>query len=426
MKDLASLPGWDGVPILTAIAECPVYSAAGELVDRPGYHAGARLWYQPTAGLNIPPVPLRPTRQQIVDATALLLNDLFADFPFRDEASRAHALAALVLPFVRQMIDGPTPLHLFDAPVEGTGKGLLASCATIVATGREAAPMTEAGNDEEWRKRITATLAEGPTFVLLDNLSRILDTGALASVLTSTVWKDRLLGISKNATLPNLAVWMATANNARLSRELLRRTVWCRLDAQVDAPWERSGFRHPNLRQWARENRGRLIAAVLVLCQAWVAAGRPKGKESLGSFESWAQVLGGILEVAGVPGLLANARDFRETVTDRDSEWRSFVTVWWETHQGGSVGADQLYALATTQKLLDSVLGDKSERSQRTRLGHQLSRVVDRVYGGWRIERAGKDNSNRQIYKLVPIRAIGTPTTAATPGAEDEDAEWQR
>lgn len=36
-------------------------------------------------------------------------------------------------PFVRDLIDGPTPLHLIEAPVAGTGKGLLASIAMLPA-----------------------------------------------------------------------------------------------------------------------------------------------------------------------------------------------------------------------------------------------------------------------------------------------------
>src|SRR5262249_32643245 len=156
-----------------------------------------------------------------------------------------------------------------------------------------------------------AILAEGATFILLDNLSRTLDSGALASALTTRTWKDRILGVSKMAALPNTAVWLASGNNTVLSRELIRRTLWCRLDARVDVPSEREGFRHPHLVRWAKQHRGELVWGALTLCQAWVAAGRPAGEQTLGMFESWAEVLGGILQVAGVPGLLANAREFR-------------------------------------------------------------------------------------------------------------------
>jgi hypothetical protein len=417
VKDLASLPAWDGVPRLQAVVESPVFTCAGALVLAPGFHPAAQLWYQPAGGLVVPPVPPTPTAAEVEQARELLLVELLGDFPFEDDASRAHALAALLLPFVRQLIDGPTPLHLLDAPVEGTGKTLLASCISEVSTGRPIEAIAEAGDDEEWRKRITAVLIEGPTLVLLDNLNRVLDSGALAAVLTSRVWKDRILGVSKTVRVPNLAVWLASGNNTRLSRELVRRTVWCRLDSRTDAPWERTQFRHKNLQKWAKEQRGRLVWAALVLCQAWLAAGRPPGQQTLGMFEGWAETMGGILDVAGAPGLLANARKFRQEAADKGSEWRAFVAAWWARYGGEPVGVKELFQLVSQEQLLDAVLGDKGEASQRTRLGRALGKCRGRVIGDYRIRAEEEDHSHRQRYQLEPTAA--TVAGAAEQGSFD-------
>jgi hypothetical protein len=401
-KDVAGLPGWGGIPHLEAVIECPAYSRGGVLIDRPGYHAGACLWYHPAAGLKVPPVPPVPPTEDVDRAKALLLVELYGDFPFEDDASRAHALAALLLPFIRQMIDGPTPLHLLDAPVEGTGKTLLANCMGVVVTGRDVESIAEGRDDEEWRKRITSILAEGPTFILLDNINRTLDSGALASALTARTWKDRILGSTKTISLPNAAVWLASGNNTKMSRELIRRTVWCRLDSRTDAPWERSDFRHANLFTWTKENRGQLVWAALVLCQAWVAAGRPKGKEVLGMYESWAETMGGILQVIGVPGLLTNADKFRKASGDMSNEWRSFVVSWWQKFADNPVGVRELFLLAAGEQMLDSVLGDKGERSQRTRLGRALGKMRERVIGDLCIKDCGEDHSATQKYRLEP------------------------
>jgi hypothetical protein len=400
VKDLTALPGWDGIPLIEAVVEVPVFTRLGTLIQTPGFHPDARLWYQEAAGLDLPLIELKPTADAIAQARELLLVELLGDFPFQDDASKAHALAALLLPFVRLMVDGPTPLHLLDAPVEGTGKTLLATVIALVSTGREPEAIAEADDDEEWRKRITALLSEAPVFILLDNLNRVLDSGALASVLTTRLWRDRILGVSKTATLPNTSVWLASGNNTRLSRELIRRTLWCRLDAKVDAPWERKEFRHPNLITWAKAQRGPLVAAALTLVQAWLAAGRPLGQQMLGMFESWAETMGGILDVAGVPGLLSNARQFRTTHADKLSEWRAFVMCWWQAYGEQTVGVQELFRLATEQSLLDSVLGDKGEKSQRTRLGLAMGKATDRVFGEYRIERADEDHKGRQQYRL--------------------------
>jgi hypothetical protein len=99
-----------------------------------------------------------------------LLDDVFCDFPFKDAASRSHVFAALLLPFVRELIDGPTPLHLFDAPTPGTGKGLLMNVLSLIHTGRGAAMISAPSDDDEWRKRITAMLFRGQKQIVLDNL----------------------------------------------------------------------------------------------------------------------------------------------------------------------------------------------------------------------------------------------------------------
>jgi putative DNA primase/helicase len=423
VRDLASLAGWPDIPPLRAVVESPVFAADGTLVDAPGYCPTARLWYSPAADLVVPAVPENPTAADVTRARDLLVVDLLGDFPFADDASRAHALAALLLPFVRPLIDGPTPLHLLDAPVEGTGKTLLASAIAVVSTGRDAEAVAEADSDEEWRKRITAVLAEGPTFVLLDNINRVLDSGALASALTTRTWKDRILGVSKTARLPVTCTWVASGNNTRLSRELIRRTLFCRLDAKTDTPWLREEFRHADLLAWAKANRGDLVWAALTLVRAWLAAGRPPGKARLGMYEAWAATVGGILDVAGVPGLLANAKAFRAARADQVGEWRAFIAAWWAKFGGRAVGVHDLFDLVKAEALLDSVVGDKGERSQRTRLGVELGRAADRVFGAYRVTRAGTDHKDRQLYQVVEVAPPG-PAAPPAPAAPPDEAEW--
>jgi len=62
---------------------------------------------QPSIGNH----PDEPTAEDITAARALLIDDLLVDFPFVDDSDRAHAIAAIILPFIRRMIDGPTPMH---------------------------------------------------------------------------------------------------------------------------------------------------------------------------------------------------------------------------------------------------------------------------------------------------------------------------
>jgi hypothetical protein len=69
--------------------------------------------------------------------------------------------------------------------------------------------------------------------------------------------------------------------------------------------------------------------ACLTLCQAWIAEGRPRGTRSIGSYESWAQVIGGVLEVAGITDFLGNLEQMMEASDTEGAAWSGFVRAWW-------------------------------------------------------------------------------------------------
>ncbi len=387
------------LPVIARLVEAPVFGADGSLRTQPGYHEGSRTYY-----CNQDMVIDRPDPDRLEEAKALLLDELLVDFPFVSESERAHAVAAILCPFVREMIDGPVPLHLIEAPSPGTGKSLLADAISIPATGRPAAVMTEGRDEDEWRKRITSILIAAPTYVLIDNVRRKLDSASLSAALTSTVWQDRILGRSELTKLPAKAVWLATGNNPALTTEIARRTVRIRLDAKMARPWRRGGFRHEDLRTWAKENRGRLVWAALTLVQAWIESGRPDGKERLGQYEAWARVVGGILDVCRIPGFLGNVEELYERADEETQEWEEFVAAWWERFKDRAVLVKELYDVAADQELLLSVRGDKSEQSQKIRLGKALLRMVDRQFGELKIVRAGEDARMKQpLWRLVPV-----------------------
>ena len=95
-------------------------------------------------------------------ALNLITFELLGDFPFVGNAEEAHASALTLQPFVRELIQGPTPLYLLEKPTAGTGASLLVSATTMIATGRHPTMLTEGKDEDEWRKRITATLGTVP------------------------------------------------------------------------------------------------------------------------------------------------------------------------------------------------------------------------------------------------------------------------
>ena len=416
------------MPLFRGIIHAPIFAPSGLLVTQPGYQPETGYFLELGANRTIPEVPHQPEDAAVKKALGLFLDDLLVDFRFASDADKAHAFAVILLPFVRELIDGPTPLHMIESPTPGSGKGLLADVLTIPAVGRGPTVMTEGRDEDEWRKRITARLIEGPQFILIDNIRSGLDSAALSGALTAETWQDRVLGHSRTVALPVTCVWLATGNNPSLSMEMARRTPSIRLDTGMERPWERTGFKHKNLRRWAWQHRGELIWAALVLIQAWIAKGRPAGTKSLGSYESWSEVIGGILETVGVPGFLDNMARLYAAADSDTTAWGQFCQVWWNALKDQPVGADQLFTLATTNHLLLNVWGGHISHGARTRFGIALSKMRDRVVGEFCIQRAEPDSHTKAPrYQLQQVAGgaggSGGSGNHSKPGAQKNTAE---
>jgi hypothetical protein len=329
----------------------------------------------------MPTIPDTPTESDVKAATALI-KDVICDFPFDSEASGANAIAAMLTPIVRPMIDGLAPLAVFDKPQPGTGASLLADVIAFIATGQTAGMLGGQRKEEEWRKAITTILLYGRSVICFDNIDGVLDSTSLATVLTARVWRDRMLGRNEEVLLPNMSTWIANGNNIRLAGDLPRRAYRARLDAQLAQPWLRqpSEFKHPDLIRWVRQKRGDIIAAMLTVARSWVVAGKPKPNDlvSIGSYESFCEVLGGILDYIKVKGFLGNLQQMYSEMDVETPQWGNFLEAWQEVFgDSGVTVAEVVEKLKENEGFaaaLPDSLADKDADGYNRKLGTALAR----------------------------------------------------
>jgi hypothetical protein len=255
-------------------------------------------------------VSQNPTPAEVAAAKASLF-DLFSEFQFEDEASRQNNLACLITAAIRPLIDDVTPMAVYDKPVMGCGAGLLGDIIAIIATGRTAAMAHAPGrnNPEEWDKMIISLLREGRTLIIFDNCEGDIYNSALASVLTSRRYRSRLLKKNETAEYQNNASWIANGNNIQITHDLPRRCYWIRLTTDVARPYERTGWKIPNIRQHVMDHRYEYLTAILTIVKAWHVAGKPKPDDSLqimGGYEKWRDIIGGIMKSIGCTEFLKN------------------------------------------------------------------------------------------------------------------------
>jgi len=408
VRDCLNLGDWE-FPALLGISEAPVMRPDGTVLTKPGYDSSTKLYYLPSPHLVVPPIHENPSSNDLDVAIELVLEPV-ADFPFDGEASLANAIATMVTPVLRPLIDGPVPLALFDKPQQGTGASLLAEVISIIATGRAAAMMTAQKDDEGWRKAITSLLLKGQLVATIDNIEYDLSAPSLAAILTATTYQDRILGRSEMVQLPNRTTWLATGNNIRLRGDLPRRCIWIRMDARMARPWlrDRSRFKHPQLPEWVTENRGAILGAILTIARAWVAAGMPEAENvpPLGGYESYCRVIGGLLGHIRLTGFLGNLDTmYNETDTDTP-QWEGFLEMWQEAiGDSPATVAEVITCLNTNTDFKNSVpdsLAGRDGRDYSRRLGNALSRKNGvRFTNGLMISKAEKKKHSAIAWQVV-------------------------
>ncbi len=398
------------LPPLEAVVGCPVFAVDGELISVPGYHRAAKLYLYQPEGFHLPEVPMKPTPAEVAAAKSLIFDEWLGAVPFVGAADRAHAQAARLGPIVRRLIPGFTPFIVIVAPQAGSGKGLFANQVSIVITGEMCAVTTYTTDEDEMRKRITATLLRGHPLIVIDNVNDELNSAQLAAVATTEWWEDRQLGETRIVRVRNRAVVLITANNPVFSEEISRRSVPVRIDRKMDRPWQADGFKHTELCGWALENRPLLVHALVLLVRAWMAEGRPEFTgRVLGSFESWSRVIGGILLVAGVMGCLANTEDMYARADGRGREWREFIKAWWTDRGIKPAKVGELVNLVGRQGLLPSILKGKTFPARCSELGKALYSAREKRFDNLILEDQVDPHNKGASWKLIVVEVKATP-----------------
>jgi hypothetical protein len=399
---------WPGLAPLRGVIGAPVLRRDGTLLQRPGYDSATGLYL--ASKVALPPVPDRPTAEQVQTARDFVLNRFLRDFPWASPADRANYVALLVTPILRHFTRSLTPFALIDATMPASGKSILTGGPGMLY-GQRVIPW--AYTEEELRKSITAVLAEQVGVVVWDNLAEgtVIDSATLALLVTAGVWSDRQLGASRNIATVNDRLWMATGNNLQVGGDMASRTVRVHLDPNMPRPEQRdqSRFGIPHLDQWITSPANQLTVLwhLLVLVLDWTGNGAPRADTlSMRQFTPWAQALGGFLAHHGIEGFLANAADVR-AIDEDETRWHAFLACWHSLHGSQRMTAAELRNSGEPDRIgLDE--HDRWEGQFITthtgRLPNALSlgRLLTGQAGRWRgdyVIRTGKhERGNRNVF----------------------------
>lgn len=387
-----------GFRTVDQIVRSPVVTPAGDIVTAPGYCEAARVIIADCPEID----PLEG--QTAADALAWI-RDIVSDFPFEGGLGNAEAsnfIGAMLVPLLRPMIRGPVPLLLIEANRPGVGKSLLAQLIQVIyGLPAEVGPM--ATKEEAFASQLLSILIDARSVHVFDNVKHAVLSASLDMVLTSESYTDRILGKSKTLHCVVRQLWIMTSNNARLSQDMIRRSIRARLRFDGEKPEERTDVKRPDLLAWAARNRGAILSRLVLLARAWLDAGRPVyDVPRMGSFESFSEIVGSVMAHAGASSWLGNLATAKEAMAI-DDEWLPFLRSWYNGafHK---LNARGLIDICEREGVLSALLGDGSPSSRASRLAGALRARRDQVIHGYRVSVDVDEGTGHKYFTIELAR----------------------
>jgi RepB DNA-primase from phage plasmid len=313
-------------PHVAGVITTPTLRADGSLLSTEGYDPRSELYLTP--GVQLPPIPERPTREQALKALERLTG-LFREFSFSDRERKKRlnqsvTLSGLLTASIRGSL--PTaPVHLIRADTPGTGKSYLVDVIAVITIGTYCPVITASRSMEETEKRIGAVLLEGIPLVSLDNCTHDLGGELLCQLSERPVIRIRVLGQSAMPRCECHTMVFATGNNIGFLGDMIRRGLVCDLEALDERP-ELRKFETDALKT-ASVNRGDYLAAMFTIIRAYLAVGAPEVCGPLGSYPDWSRMVRSPLVWLGEPDPVLSM----DTVRAEDpvlADMREFFDLW--------------------------------------------------------------------------------------------------
>lgn len=449
------------VPRLRKVISAPMYTADAKLIRDEGFDPSG-YFYAP-AGLVVEAPPNRPTEEDVRKAT-VLLTDLFAEFEMdgvggvgsrefdqavlhnkggkamtikgresRVPPSFLSVVAVMLEQLVRPIIKGPVMPLLISKTDSRAGGGLLVDVIQMVVRGAKGTRPLDADEGER-RKAVLAALLRGTSIIAWDNIPPCaIDSPVLASLFTEGVFMDRGLGGNREYAIPIECSFILTGIRPKFTAELTNRFSLVELLPSCAEPGKRTGWRHANLDSYVAANRGAILGALLVLVQNWIAKGRPRARYApiVGRFESYTEVIGGILESANPHWITWLHNRDRLADVSRDETEGGWVELFaaWLSHMKGGIGsggamqAAELAALAETHQIdVDAgrVKGGEEYQYNVRSFGKALGRLIDRVFevedhGTLRLVQSRTKSDGKYPWYLERVQTRPQPAPVEAP-----------
>ena len=417
---LADSQHYDYLPVLEGVARQPYFRESdGELVTLSGYDSAAKIFGVFDAKLF--PIP-EPTPEAAREALELLF-DLLSEFHFVNETDKAAALSAIFTATTRQSF-GLAPAFHVKAAVFGSGKSYLCEVIGYFAGPDGTEKVSYPKTSEEATKVTLALLIKGPAGIEFDDMDTDwIPHGVINRMMTSPKITDRILGVSKTATVSTRTLILGSGNNVGPVRDLLRRVLTINIDARCANPAMLSYTKRPA--EMVKRNRGKYISAVLTIILAWRAAGSPReGAGNIASYGgAWSDYCRYPLTWLGLPDPVTSLLD--QIRHDPDAEALGNLMTAWLTEFGNAPTtvrrAVERAKADYSNDLMDAIREFPIEERgtiNNSKFGWFLKKNANRIVDGHYFQKATADG--RVAWQVLAMKSLDTTATGISHSGDSE------
>jgi hypothetical protein len=400
---------------LAGVTRQPYFDeTTGELIDQPGYHTGTQRFgvFDP-AQFDRPEPTLHAAREALG-----MLQEVLSEFRFVGDPDRAAALSAIFTAVTRPTLALAPAFHV-QAPVFGSGKTYLCELIGVFAGPARNAKVSYPKTSDEATKVMLSLLLTGPGAVEFDDMDTDwLPHGIMNRILTTDSVTDRILGVSKTATVSTRTLILGSGNNVGPVRDLRRRVLTIHMDPRCSTPALLAYKGQPVER--VRSDRGRYVAAVLTIIEAWRRAGSPRTAcGPIASFNgAWSDYCRYPLMWLGLPDPATSLLEQIQHDPEADA-LLNLMKAWRAAF--GFTPTTVRTAVAKRHEhpeLIDAIrelpIEDRGEVN-RNKLGWHLKRNANRIVQGLEFQRA--EANGRVAWKVVGVESQPQDQSAAIPDA---------
>jgi hypothetical protein len=287
------------LPKVTAIATMPMVLPDGTILSGRGLDRRRGIVFRVPTVLEVLLPRLEDcTPYAVAQAMQFLCNDWLVDVA--TSYSGKCVLLADALTTLERLLLPERPCFFITAGQRGGGKTTAVHMISIATLGHRAAAAAWSASEEERRKALFAFLGAGVPTIAWDNIPRgaTIACPSIEKALTSETYTDRVLGETRNETVPSTTIMTFTGNNISPRGDLASRALTARIAIDRADPENRT-FRHPDPLAWTEAHRGRILQALFT-----ILLGNPRHRlggtapPSETRFKPWWHLIGSAIEHA--------------------------------------------------------------------------------------------------------------------------------